>query len=288
MRLALCNEVLDPMPFDRQCAFAAALGYAALEIAPYTLAGPGHEPHALPGPVVQSARAALAAAGIACSGLHWLLVRPDGLSITSADAKVRARTLDVMRGLVDLAAELGARYLVHGSPKQRLISPGDTREAALARATELWARAGEHAASAGLVYCIEPLSADQTPLVNTVAEAAAIVDAVGSPGLRTMLDTSSAAQAEIEPLPALLERHLASGHVAHVQLNDRNRRGPGQGQDRFAGVLATLTGRGYAGAVAIEPFDYAPDGPACAARAIGYVQGLLEALEDAGQPGAPL
>ena len=34
------------------------------------------------------------------------------------------------------------------------------------------------ARAAGVTYCIEPLSPDQTPLVNTVAEAAAIVRAV--------------------------------------------------------------------------------------------------------------
>jgi hypothetical protein len=28
---------------------------------------------------------------------------------------------------------------------------------------------------------------------------------------------------------------------------------------------------------AVEPFVYEPDGPTCAARAIGYLQGLLEA-----------
>ena len=29
--------------------------------------------------------------------------------------------------------------------------------------------------------------------------------------------------------------------------------------------------------LAMEPFDYVPDGPTCAARAIGYVQGVMEA-----------
>ena len=38
MRIALCNEVIAAMPFDRQCAYAAKLGYAGLEVAPYTLA----------------------------------------------------------------------------------------------------------------------------------------------------------------------------------------------------------------------------------------------------------
>jgi hypothetical protein len=40
-----------------------------------------------------------------------------------------------------------------------------------------------------------------------------------------------------------------------------------------------LKDNAYAGWVAMEPFDYHPDGPTCAARAIGYVRGILEALE---------
>jgi D-psicose/D-tagatose/L-ribulose 3-epimerase len=36
MRIALCNEVIATLPFERQCEFAAALGYDGLEIAPFT------------------------------------------------------------------------------------------------------------------------------------------------------------------------------------------------------------------------------------------------------------
>jgi D-psicose/D-tagatose/L-ribulose 3-epimerase len=39
-----------------------------------------------------------------------------------------------------------------------------------------------------------------------------------------------------------------------------------------------LKDHGYQGDIAMEPFIYEPDGPACAARAIGYVRGLMEAL----------
>jgi len=38
-----------------------------------------------------------------------------------------------------------------------------------------------------------------------------------------------------------------------------------------------LQRQGYAGWLAMEPFDYQPDGPGCAAHSIGYVRGLLEA-----------
>ena len=56
-------------------------------------------------------------------------------------------------------------------------------------------------------------------------------------------------------------------------------RGPGEGELAFAPILAALKRNGYAGVVAVEPFKYVPDGQACAARAIGYLRGILETLE---------
>jgi sugar phosphate isomerase/epimerase len=276
MRLALCNEVIASQPFAAQCEYAAQLGYDGLEVAPYTLAD---EPHRMSAAQVAGAKAAVGNAGIAITGLHWLLVKPAGLSISSKDEGTRRRTVDFMRALVDLCAELGGRYLVHGSPQQRRVEAGDTPPAALGRAKECFAAAAAHAEKAGVVYCIEPLAAEATPLVNTLAEAAAIVREIGSPALRTMLDCSAASRTEQEPLDALVERWLPSGLLAHVQVNDRNRRGPGQGELRFAPLLAALRRHGYGGDVAVEPFDYVPDGAAAAARAVGYLRGILEALE---------
>jgi sugar phosphate isomerase/epimerase len=275
MRIALCNEVIAGQPFERQCAFAAALGYDGLEVAPYTL---GDDPHLLGAEAKRRTRRAAETAGIAITGLHWLLVRPTGLSITSPDPVVRERTLQVIRRLIGLCAELGGGVLVHGSPAQRLLPDGAQREPSRARAIEALAIAGEEAARAGIVYCIEPLSPGETNFVNRIEEAAEIVRQVGSPGLRTMIDCSAAGQAEAEPLPALIDRWLPTGLAAHIQVNDRNRRGPGQGEDVFSPVFAALTRNAYDGVVAVEPFDYVPDGRASAARAIGYIRGILETL----------
>jgi hypothetical protein len=65
---------------------------------------------------------------------------------------------------------MGGRYLVHGSPQQRRVESGDTRAAALARAQDCFAAVAARAEKAGVIYCIEPLSADQTPLINTLEE----------------------------------------------------------------------------------------------------------------------
>src|SRR5215813_12427152 len=250
MRVSLCNEVIRELSFARQCAFARAVGYDVPEIAPFTLAV---EPQLFPPSRRAEIRRAAAEEGIAITSLHYLLLAPAGLSITSEDPTQRARTIAVMRALCDLAADLGASLLVHGSPAQRRLE-------------------------AGVTYCIEPLAAAETGFVNTVEEAAAIVREIAHPALKSMLDCSAAARAETASIADLLRRWLPTGIIAHVHLNDPNRRGPGEGALAFTPILAALLAGNYRGVAAIEPFLYQPDGPTCAARAIGYVRGLMQGL----------
>lgn len=269
MKLSLCNEVIRELPFARQCALAASLGYAGLEVAPFTF---GDEAYAMTAAQRAEIRGACAGAGIAVSGLHWLLAAPAGLSITTADRAVWRKSVDVLRALVELCAELGGDYLVHGSPAQRRVTERDDAK----RAEEAWRIAASEAGQAGVTYCIEPLARPDCNLINTLAEAADVVRRTGNPALRTMIDTLAAAHEEPEPVADAIRRWMPSGLLAHVQLNDRNRRGPGQGGDRFAPVLRALQDTGYTDWIAMEPFVYEPDGPTCAARMIGYVQGLME------------
>jgi D-psicose/D-tagatose/L-ribulose 3-epimerase len=273
MRISLCNEVIAGMPFERQCAFAREVGYDGIEIAPVTLTD---DPTALTSSQTASWRRAAAQAGLPITSLHYLLRAPAGLSITTADATVRRRTIEVMRALCALAADLGARVLVHGSPDQRVLDPGDEDDGRK-RGTECFAAVAEAAAQAGVVYCIEPLARNQTAFVNTVEEAAAIVRAIGSPAVRTMIDCSAAGQTEAVPVADLIARWVPTGLIGHIHFNDPNRRGPGEGAMAFAPILAALRASNYAGNSAVEPFIYQPDGPTCAARAIGYLRGLSEA-----------
>lgn len=274
MRYLLCNEVVRELDFAAQCDLAAALGYDGLEVAPFTL---GEQPHLLGPEARAEARRAAADAGVRIGSLHWLLVAPEGLSITSADPDVRARTLEVMLRMVELCSDLGAEILVHGSPRQRALPAGD-REGAIARATEAFAIAGRAAEAAGVCYCIEPLSRHETEFINTVEEALEIVEEVASPGLRSMIDCRAARLSEDQPVEVLIRRHVPAGVVRHVHVNDSNGRAPGQGADEFAPVLAALMEVDYEGDVGVEPFSYEPDGPTTAARALGYLKGIEEAL----------
>jgi sugar phosphate isomerase/epimerase len=274
MRIALCNEVLAGMPLQRQCDYASRLGYDGLEIAPFTLST---SPEKISTTEAAKIRATVEASGLVVTGLHWLLVKPEGLSLTDPDAAVRARTLEVMIRLVGLCAELGGAVLVHGSPKQRQIAPGETHAVALARLRDGLAQVALAAARVGVIYCIEPLSRQETALVNTIAQATELVRSIDHPNLKTMIDCSAAGLTETDSIPSLIDRWLPTGLIAHIQVNDPNRRGPGQGDMKFAPILAALQRHKYAGAIAVEPFDYSPDGPAAAAFAAGYLRGLREA-----------
>jgi D-psicose/D-tagatose/L-ribulose 3-epimerase len=275
MRIALCNEVLAGMPLERQCEYAAGLGYDGLEIAPFTL----HDsPEKISSAEAARIRRVVEASGLVVTGLHWLLVKPEGLSLTDPDASVRARTVDVMIRLIALCAELGGTVLVHGSPRQRQIAPGESQAIALSRLRDGLVQAASAAAKAGVTYCIEPLSRRETSLVNTIAEAADLVRSIDHPHLRTMIDCSAAGLTEVDSIPALIDRWLPTGLIAHLQVNDPNRRGPGQGEMKFAPILSALKRNNYTGTIAVEPFDYSPDGPGAAAFSSGYLRGLREAL----------
>jgi D-psicose/D-tagatose/L-ribulose 3-epimerase len=278
MKLSLCNEVLRHLPFEEQCRVAAALGYDGLELAPFTLAA---DPATLDARHAQRIAAIAAEHGLAVSSLHWLLVQPEGLSLATADAGVHARTVGFLKRLIDYAAACGAQVLVHGSPKQRSPARGQSVDDAFERVVAGWQALAPHAQAAGVVYCIEPLGAFETPVLNTLEQAAQVIARIGSPALRTMLDVSAATLAERDDPATLLRRHVPAGHIAHVQLNDRNRRGPGQGDTPILPVLRALQDTGYDGWLAMEPFDYHPDPVGCAAFSAGYVKGLLQLLAEA-------
>ena len=275
MKLSLCNEVLLSLPLPAQCDMAARMGYSGLEIAPFTLAA---DPSTLDAACARQVRMAVEGHGLRVSSLHWLLVKPEGLSLVTDDTALRHRTLNLLRRLIDFAGDCGAEVLVHGSPRQRSPAPGQSVADASLRFEAAMAELAPHAQAAGVVYCIEPLGRFETAVINTVAEAAVLVDRIGSPALRTMLDVSAASHSETEPVHEVLRRFLASGHIAHVQVNDKNRRGPGQGDTDQRPVLQVLKDMAYTGWVAVEPFEYLPDGPGCADFSARHVRGHWRTL----------
>lgn len=271
--ILLCNEVLRHLDFAGQCRAARQLGYDGLEIAPFTLAA---DPTTLTSAELGRLRQSSADEGMAIGGLHWLLSAPAGLSITSADPAARTRTLAFGRQLVTICAELGGSYLVHGSPGQRRLDAADPI-GSRAHAADYFATMAECAAAAGCRYLIEPLSAKVAETFTSLDEAFALVQAVASPGLGTMLDCYAAASDGLS-VPALLDHWLPRGAIAHLHLNDDNAGGPGQGGLDFTAILDSLRTGGYQGALGVEPFEYLPAPLRCAELSLTHIRACLDGM----------
>jgi hypothetical protein len=78
MKISICNELFQGWPIERIFDYAAQLGYGGVELAPFTLAESVTDIS-----MAERKRISKAAesAGVEIVGLHWLLVKPEGLSI---------------------------------------------------------------------------------------------------------------------------------------------------------------------------------------------------------------
>ncbi len=270
MKYAICNETFDGWEHARVCEFVASLGYTGLEIAPFTLA-----PHIAEVSAEQRSqmRRDAEAAGIEILGLHWLLKNTEGLYLTSPDAAVQAKTGEYFGLLAEAAADLGGSILVLGSPLQRNLLAGVTREQAMEHAAATIAHCLPTLARTGVTLCLEPLGPAETNFVNTTAEAVALIERIDHPNVKLHLDVKAMAD---EPMPTPDVIRANSRHTAHFHANDPNRRGPGFGTTDFKPIFTALKDTHYTGWVSVEVFDYSPDPETIARESLRYMRACHE------------
>ena len=258
-KYALCSEVFST-PLDETIASIAEAGFDGIEIAPFN-AGESVED------VAPGERALLrqqaADAGIEIIGLHWLLISPPGLHLTTEDSSVRKQTTSYLQALARFCSDLGGKVMIFGSPKQRNLAEGDDRRTALERATGVLREVGATCENLGVQLLIEALSPMETNFIQTIEEALELRDTIDSPGIGYMLDCKAMSSMP-EGIEGTILRHGKA--AGHFHANQPDGKGPGMGEVEFEPILSALKESGYEGWVSTEPFDYKPD-PMTVARA---------------------
>lgn len=276
-RHSICNEVYQGLEFAAACRHIRAAGYEGIEIAPFTLA---EDPAAIPPARRREYRDIIAAEGLAFAGLHWLMVSPKGLHVTTPDVYLRERSWRHIRNLVDLCADLGPNgegggVMVFGSPAQRGTTGGSTR----AEAMECFAQGLEsvagHASDRNVRILVEALPSGQCDVLNTLDQCAALVRRIASPGVQTMFDTHNAVD-EVEPHAALVERYFDL--IRHIHVNEMDGKHCGTGNYDFLPLLRTLKRLNYQGWISLEAFDFSPGPERVASESIRYLQVLIDTL----------
>ena len=272
-RHAICNEAFEKFPFGDACRAIRKAGYEGIEIAPFTLA---EDPSTIPASQRREYRSIIQSEGLRFVGLHWLMVSPKGLHVTTPDTALRTRSWQHIRNLVDLCADLGpGGVMVFGSPNQRATTGGLTREQATRHYVDGLASVAPHAVEHGVTILVEALPKGQCDVVQTLDEAATIVQEINSPGVRTMFDTHNAVD-EIEPHAVLLDRHYEL--IRHIHVNEMDGKHCGAGSYDFKPVLNVLQSRAFPGWVSLEAFDFSPGAEKIAGDSLRYLESEIARL----------
>lgn len=269
MKFAICNEIFQGWKIDDVFAYAAKLGYDAVEVAPFTLANSVTD---ISRAERKRLRDAAARSGIEIAGIHWVLVKPDGLYINHPDATIRARTAKYFCELVDFCADLGGTRMVVGSPKQRNLLPDASLEQGRAWALETFRDAVSRAEAREVTICFEPLGPGETNFINTAAEAIEMVQRLSSAHFQIILDVKAMCS-ESKPIPQIIRESWP--HFAHFHANDPNLKGPGFGQVDFKPIAAALRQLGYDGFVSVEVFNFEDGAEAIAERSLAYLRRMF-------------
>jgi D-psicose/D-tagatose/L-ribulose 3-epimerase len=270
-KYAICNEMFEKLDFAAQCRMIRAAGFQGIEIAPFTLADSLDE---ISPAKRRELRETIRSEGLQFAGLHWLLITPKWLHLTTADQGIRQKSWDYFLKLIDFCSDLGGGVMVLGSPKQR-ASQGNTPADALRLFQEGLARVAPHAGERKCVIAIESLPGKDTDVVNTLREAVGIVENLRTPAIQTMFDFHNSTD-EREPMDVLVRRYFR--YIRHVHINEMDGRYPGTGSMNFLPVFTALAELKYAGWVSLEVFDFKPGPEQILRGTMIYLRDLEEKL----------
>jgi sugar phosphate isomerase/epimerase len=266
MKFAICNEIYQGWKIEDTFAHAAKVGYDAVEIAPFTLANSVTDISAAERGRI---RDTAARNNIAIAGLHWLLVKPEGLYVNHTEAAIRERTAKYFCDLVDCCADLGGTVMVIGSPKQRNVLQGVSPQQAWDWATATFRGAAKQAEERAVTLCFEPLSPAETNFINTAAEAIRFAQQFRSPNFKIILDVKAMCS-ESKPIPQIIRESWPN--FGHFHVNDKNLKGPGFGDVDYKPIAAALKEVGYAGYASVEVFQFEEGADVIATKSLEYLR----------------
>jgi sugar phosphate isomerase/epimerase len=277
-RHAICNEVFQGWKFHEACRKIREIGYTGIEIAPFTLS---ETPASITAEERKQYRSIMNSEDLRFVGLHWLMVAPKGLHVTTPDEALRRKSWDHIRDLIDLCADLAGNtesdngIMVFGSPFQRSTTGGATHEEAMKRFRDLFHEMSGHAAASHVKLLVEALPKAQSDVVNTLDEAMEIVHHCNLPSVQTMFDTHNAAD-ETQRHELVVDKHF--DFIRHIHVNEMDGKHCGKGDYDFKPLLAKLRERNYRGWVSLEAFDFSFGAETIATESLRYLEAEITKL----------
>lgn len=230
--------VPDLGELDRRMAVIAGLGYQGIELSAC---------HPSPYPIEEIAALSTKHRLPVASMLSGWSYSNEGLCLASPQEEVRQRAVDRLTEYAGQAARLGAVLVV--GLMQGLRSDESDETAANDRIAACLRLVAAAAASHGGTVVLEPVNHLQVGFNHTAAEAAAMVQRVGSPGLSYMLDTI---HLNIEERSVVEAIRTHGRRIRHFHLCEANGGPYGSANLNFQAVIQALREVDYAHFVSVK------------------------------------
>jgi D-psicose/D-tagatose/L-ribulose 3-epimerase len=185
--------------------------------------------------------------GITCCSI----VGPDRHMI-SDDPGIRRNAKEYLKAGIEITGEVGSRIFCGPLYAGVGVLTGRPRtQQEWNWAVEGLTEAARAAESADVLLCLEPLNRFETYFLNIADDAVKLVQEIGSPNVRVMLDTF---HMNIEEKSSADAVRRAGGLLGHVHCSENDRGTPGTGQVDWDGVFRSLRDIHYDGWLVIESF----------------------------------
>jgi 5-keto-L-gluconate epimerase len=200
-----------------------------------------------------------------------MLPRAEGLVLVHPDPDVRAKCLERLRQVIELAAEFGVDPAL-GSARGRLAS-APSKEEGLAWFRDAVEQLVRHAERLGNRLVLEPQCRLNTDFLTTIAETCQFIESLGSP--RSLVFEADTYHQSLEERSIVAAWVRGRKYMTYVQLGDSNRLAPGQGFLPWRDMIETLRALDYDGWLSME-FEQKPDSPTAARQAYEFTRALIE------------
>jgi sugar phosphate isomerase/epimerase len=272
MKYSICNETYVGWSLEKTCEDIASHGYDGVEIAPFTLA---------PDPRDITEKQAIAYGntvrcfGLEVVGLHWLLSKPNGLHISTANETLRSESVDFAKHVVMLNAAMQGEVLVYGSPMTRNVEKDMSGEEAWRRATDSFREISRECEKLGGTLVLEPLGHTETNFLTSAAEGIKMIKDIGSSACKLHLDVKAMSY-EDKAIEQIIRD--SAPWLEHFHANDPNLCGPGTGDVEYEPIYRALADINYNKWLSIEVFKYEPNAPTIAREGINFLKKMEREL----------
>lgn len=191
------------------------------------------------------------------------------LWFTAPDPAVRKQTIEVFKGITEVAAEFGA--MVNMGRVRGFIGQGETVETAEQRFGESVREVADYASKLGVTLILEPVNRYEINFINNLDEGAVLIDKLAIPGLKLMPDVFHM-NIEDASIEGNLQKYM--NYIAYIHFADSNRLAPGWGHLDFGSIVKSLNDVAYGGWVSVEILPK-PDPDSAAKQAIDYLRRFI-------------